>query len=337
MLNEASGVIGDNDNEDGLKIVNGDKENKDPVRSTGGRMDDDMFKKSSVRQQTLSRLNDDELNRSFKESNDLVAKSVGGDLSSANLNELSAVAKLDSPNTTKHHLDQSFNLETSNKLLVDQIASSRNAAAAPHTSIVNSTAISATPIQVKDNAKSPRGGDAIVAANALKTSTLNSDSSSLSNVSLAFQKYQPQQQQPQKSDSELGQVQFNVEYLPALLQLKINIISATGLPAKDSNGFSDPYVKLHLLPGIAKATKLRTKTIYKNLNPTFNETFHYDGVTVQDMETKTLRLTVLDEDKFGFDFIGEYRLPLKTLMRNEINSFDVPLEEKQEVSRAFIN
>ena len=131
---------------------------------------------------------------------------------------------------------------------------------------------------------------------------------------------------------ELGHLQFNVEYIESLLQLKIHLVSATNLPACDSNGLSDPYVKIHLLPGIAKATKLRSKTVYKNLNPRFNEDFHYDGVTLGDLDTKTLRLTVLDEDKFGFDFIGEYRLPLKTLMRNEVNHFNVALEEKQEVS-----
>ncbi len=36
------------------------------------------------------------------------------------------------------------------------------------------------------------------------------------------------------------------------MQIKIHLISATSLPARDSNGLSDPYVKLHLLPGIAK-------------------------------------------------------------------------------------
>ena len=50
----------------------------------------------------------------------------------------------------------------------------------------------------------------------------------------------------------LGTLQFTVEYIPTLLQLKIHLLSATSLPAFDSNGLSDPYVKLHLLPGIAK-------------------------------------------------------------------------------------
>ena len=39
------------------------------------------------------------------------------------------------------------------------------------------------------------------------------------------------------------------------MQIKIHLISATSLPARESNGLSDPYVKLHLLPGIAKVSR----------------------------------------------------------------------------------
>lgn len=45
---------------------------------------------------------------------------------------------------------------------------------------------------------------------------------------------------------------------------------------------------------------------------------------------------MLDEDKFGFDFIGEYRLPLKTLIINEVNHFNVPLEEKLVVNDEYM-
>lgn len=138
-------------------------------------------------------------------------------------------------------------------------------------------------------------------------------------------------EQKKKENNELGSIQFQVEYIPLLLQLKIFLTSATSLVARDSNGYSDPYIKLHLLPGIAKATKLRSKTVFKNLNPKFNESLHYDGITLAELGNKTLRLTVLDEDKFGSDFIGEFRLPLNTLILNEINRFDVPLEPKQEL------
>lgn len=136
---------------------------------------------------------------------------------------------------------------------------------------------------------------------------------------------------------DLGSIQFSVEYVQSLHQLKVHLVSASNLPACDSNGLSDPYVKLHLLPGIAKATKLRSKTVYKNLNPKFNETLQYDGINLLDLDEKTLRLTVLDEDKFGFDFIGEFRLPLKTIILNEINYFDVPLEQKKQVNKPELN
>jgi hypothetical protein len=50
----------------------------------------------------------------------------------------------------------------------------------------------------------------------------------------------------------------------------------------DKNGFSDPYVKFHLLPGNAKATKLTSKTIEKTLNPEWNEEMIYYGITEEE-------------------------------------------------------
>uniref|UniRef100_A0A8D1S3D5 C2 domain-containing protein n=1 Tax=Sus scrofa TaxID=9823 RepID=A0A8D1S3D5_PIG len=64
---------------------------------------------------------------------------------------------------------------------------------------------------------------------------------------------------------------------------------ALGLKPMDHNGLADPYVKLHLLPGASKANKLRTKTLRNTLNPTWNETLTYYGITDEDMIRKTLR------------------------------------------------
>ena len=63
--------------------------------------------------------------------------------------------------------------------------------------------------------------------------------------------------------------------------------------------------------------------MYKNLNPEFHETLTYGGISLKDLDSKTLRLkndfykfiyyyyyhrlTVLDEDRIGFDYIGEFR------------------------------
>ena len=74
--------------------------------------------------------------------------------------------------------------------------------------------------------------------------------------------------------------------------------------------------------------KLRTKTIPKTLNPEWNETLTYHGITEDDMFRKTLRLTVLDEDKFGSDFIGETRVPLKTIKAHQTRAFNIYLEPR---------
>ncbi|PWA26520.1 hypothetical protein CCH79_00001226 [Gambusia affinis] len=110
-----------------------------------------------------------------------------------------------------------------------------------------------------------------------------------------------------------------------------------GLKPMDSNGLADPYVKLHLLPGASKSNKLRTKTLKNTLNPVWNETLIYHGITDDEMQRKTLRyrgsplpvlrLSVSDEDKFGHnEFIGETRVALKKLKFDQKKNFNVCLE-----------
>lgn len=124
----------------------------------------------------------------------------------------------------------------------------------------------------------------------------------------------------------LGVLEFSLLYDNDNNALNCTVVRARGLKAMDSNGLSDPYVKLHLLPGASKSNKLRTKTTHKTLNPEWNETLTYYGITEEDFLKKTLRLSVLDEDAFGYDFIGEYRVPLKRLKPNETKTFSVYLE-----------
>ena len=160
--------------------------------------------------------------------------------------------------------DSKFNFELDNQLLQEQIAVSRR----PSNSNVNNN--NNMSIMSKTNANFNR--------------PLTSSSDSLAKLPDTINNVNTN-----KAPSPFGSIQFTVEYIPSLLKLKIHVLSGSSLPAKDSNGLSDPYVKLHLLPGIAKATKLRSKTVYKNLNPQFNEIFYYEGVTNEDLDQKTLR------------------------------------------------
>ncbi|XP_065324465.1 rabphilin-3A-like isoform X1 [Gordionus sp. m RMFG-2023] len=130
-----------------------------------------------------------------------------------------------------------------------------------------------------------------------------------------------------------GSLEFSLLYDSINNALHCTIHRAKGLKAMDSNGFSDPYVKLHLLPGAGKSTKLRTKTAHKTLNPEFNETLTYFGITEEDMMKKTLRLSVLDEDVFGHDFIGETRVPLKRLRAQQTKTFNVLLEKQMPLEK----
>uniref|UniRef100_A0A8K9UY51 Rabphilin 3A homolog (mouse), b n=1 Tax=Oncorhynchus mykiss TaxID=8022 RepID=A0A8K9UY51_ONCMY len=110
---------------------------------------------------------------------------------------------------------------------------------------------------------------------------------------------------------------------------------AGGLKPMDSNGLADPYVKLHLLPGASKSNKLRTKTLKGTLNPVWNETLVYHGITDDDMQRKTLRLSVSDMDKFGHnEFIGETRVALKKLKANQKKNYSVCLERVVQVKKA---
>ncbi|XP_038618759.1 rabphilin-3A isoform X1 [Tachyglossus aculeatus] len=159
----------------------------------------------------------------------------------------------------------------------------------------------------------------------------------------------PARQQPLPPDEEeeeansydsdeattLGALEFSLLYDQDNSSLQCTIIKAKGLKPMDSNGLADPYVKLHLLPGASKSNKLRTKTLRNTRNPVWNETLIYHGITDEDMQRKTLRISVCDEDKFGHnEFIGETRFSLKKLKPNQKKNFNICLERVIPMKRA---
>nr|XP_032836898.1 double C2-like domain-containing protein beta [Petromyzon marinus] len=132
----------------------------------------------------------------------------------------------------------------------------------------------------------------------------------------------------------LGTLEFSLLFDQENSALHCTVARGKGLKAMDSNGLADPYVKLYLLPGASKATKLRTKTLRNTLNPAWNETLTYYGITDDDLLRKTLRISVYDEDKLGHnECIGETRVPLKRLNPNQTRSYNICLERQLPVDK----
>ncbi|XP_042563684.1 LOW QUALITY PROTEIN: synaptotagmin-C [Clupea harengus] len=106
-----------------------------------------------------------------------------------------------------------------------------------------------------------------------------------------------------KPGDTCGKISFLLRYAFNTEQLVVKILKALDLPAKDANGFSDPYVKIYLLPDRKK--KFQTKVHRKTLNPVFNETFQF-GVPLAELHARKLHFSVYDFDRFSrHDLIGQ--------------------------------
>lgn len=114
------------------------------------------------------------------------------------------------------------------------------------------------------------------------------------------------------------------------MKLYVKVVEAKDLLAADSNGFSDPYVKLSL-----GNTKARTSVVHKSLNPCWNEDFFFN---VTDLDEE-LKLTVWDEDRFTDDFLGQARIKVSDVLdsdKQSISHTSFRLQKRSEKSKGDV-
>ncbi|KAI9886952.1 MAG: hypothetical protein M1823_001244 [Watsoniomyces obsoletus] len=94
---------------------------------------------------------------------------------------------------------------------------------------------------------------------------------------------------------------------PPLL-LKVVVLRARNLAAKDRSGTSDPYLVVNL--GDVRAV---THAVYKTLNPEWNISFE---MPMNGLQSLLLECICWDKDRFGKDYLGEFDVSLEDVFAN---------------------
>ncbi|CAN0366371.1 unnamed protein product [Lampetra planeri] len=128
------------------------------------------------------------------------------------------------------------------------------------------------------------------------------------NFNICLERQLPGDKSEEKGQEERGRVLIGLRYSMQKAGLLVTVLRCAHLAAMDANGYSDPFVKLHLKPDMGKKAKCKTSIKKKTLNPEFNEEFFFD-IKHSDLAKKTLEVTVWDYDiGKSNDFIGGVEL-----------------------------
>ncbi|XP_026233753.1 multiple C2 and transmembrane domain-containing protein 2-like isoform X2 [Anabas testudineus] len=119
--------------------------------------------------------------------------------------------------------------------------------------------------------------------------------------------------------SETLSVLENIRDTPRSFLLTISLKEGRNLVIRDRCGTSDPYVKFKL----DGKTFYKSKVVYKNLNPIWNETF---SIPVKDLSQK-LHIKVYDRDLTTDDFMGSASVLLSDLDFDKANELSLSLDD----------
>ncbi|XP_024141259.1 protein piccolo isoform X3 [Oryzias melastigma] len=137
-----------------------------------------------------------------------------------------------------------------------------------------------------------------------------------------------------------GEIQLQIHYDKQLGNLIVHVLQARNLAPRDNNGYSDPFVKVYLLPGRGQVmvvqnasaeNKRKSKHAGKSLNPEWNQTVIYKNIHLEQLRKKTLEVSVWDYDKGSSnDFLGEVLISLSDTAQLDNIPRWLPLKEQSE-------
>uniref|UniRef100_A0A8D2ZI67 Protein piccolo n=1 Tax=Scophthalmus maximus TaxID=52904 RepID=A0A8D2ZI67_SCOMX len=137
-----------------------------------------------------------------------------------------------------------------------------------------------------------------------------------------------------------GEIQLQIHYDKQLGNLIVHVLQARNLAPRDNNGYSDPFVKVYLLPGRGQVmvvqnasaeNKRKSKHAGKSINPEWNQTVIYKNIHLEQLRKKTLEVSVWDYDKCSSnDFLGEVLIDLSNTAQLDNVPRWLPLKEQSE-------
>ncbi|XP_047128567.1 uncharacterized protein LOC100208668 isoform X7 [Hydra vulgaris] len=105
-----------------------------------------------------------------------------------------------------------------------------------------------------------------------------------------------------------GQLRVALKYDNNVLTFVVK--DAVGLPQVNPDKLINPFVRCYLLPDRTRKSKRKTTVQKKTQNPVWNEKLEFNQVSVEDLQSCVLEVTVWDHDSSSHQFLAGMRLGL---------------------------
>lgn len=117
-------------------------------------------------------------------------------------------------------------------------------------------------------------------------------------------------------EQPMGWLDVSLTYSEMEHTLDCSLLRARDLPNPAGTDITcppDPFCRLNIVTQYDKLKQnkwLQTKTVSKTRCPEFNETVRFFGVEPDELATSILYVVILDDDKYGSDFLGTAKVYL---------------------------